>query len=116
MGLKLLVLALAASLVSGCGPSESQPSPPAQTADTRARALADAYLEGYFDRNPDEVTAYGIAGRRHDRLPDNSFQALQPWRAKEDAWLAEARQIDPSAIQSPPLRATYAITKEALEG
>jgi uncharacterized protein (DUF885 family) len=104
---------LAAALLGGC--ARSEPAAP-EPADARVRQLADAYLEGYFDRNPDEVTSYGIPGRRHDRLPDNSLQALADWRAKEDAWLAEARQIDPATIESPPLRATYAITREALEG
>jgi uncharacterized protein (DUF885 family) len=78
--------------------------------------LADAYLDGFFERNPDEVTSYGVPGRGHDRLPDNSLSALAAWHAREDGWLAEARQIDSSTIQAPPLRATYAITREALEG
>ncbi len=73
------------------------------------------YLEGYFQRNPDQVTLYGVPGRRHDALPDNSLDALRAWQAKEDAWLAQAKQIDPAAIEAPPLRGTYAIVREALE-
>jgi len=80
------------------------------------KALADAYLEGYFDRNPDQATLYGVPGRRHDRLPDNSLDALKRWQAKEDAWIAEAKAIDGAAIQAPPLRATHAIVLEALQG
>ena len=87
-----------------------------QPADDRVRALADTYLAGYFDRNPDAATVYGIPGHRHDKLPDNSLQALQEWHAREDAWLAEAKQIDPSTIDRAPLGATYAIVREALEG
>jgi uncharacterized protein (DUF885 family) len=97
----------------------SQPEPAsvsAEPSDERVRALADAYLDGYFERNPDEATSYGVPGRRHDRLPDNSLDALAAWRAREDAWLADARRIDPATIQAPPLRATYAITRETLEG
>jgi len=85
-------------------------------ADDRVRALAETYLAGYFDRNPDVVTVYGVPGRRHDKLPDNSLQALQEWHAKEDAWLTEANQIDPSTIDRAGLGATYAIVREALEG
>ena len=85
-------------------------------ADDRVRALAETYLAGYFDRNPDVVTVYGVPGRRHDKLPDNSLQALQEWHAKEDAWLTEAKQIDPSTIDRAGLAATYAIVREALEG
>jgi uncharacterized protein (DUF885 family) len=92
-------------------PESSLPEP----ADARVRALADAYLDGYFQRNPDQVTLYGVPGRRHDELPDNSLEALKSWQAKEDTWLAQARQIDPAAIGAAPLRATYAIVREALE-
>ena len=83
--------------------------------DARVRELADAYLEGFFQRNPDQVTLYGVPGRHHDALPDNGFEALRAWQAKEDAWLAQARQIDPATIEAPPLRGTYAIVREALE-
>src|SRR5215471_10530783 len=91
------------------------PAPAAERADARVRALADAYLEGYFQRNPDQVTLFGVPGRRHDALPDNSLDALRTWQAKEDGWLAQARQIDPAAIEAPPLRGTFAIVREALE-
>jgi uncharacterized protein (DUF885 family) len=90
------------------------PRPPAS--DDRVRALADTYLNGWLDRNPDQVTFYGIAGRRHDRLADNSLAAQKAWEAKEDVWLADARAIDPAAIVDGSLKATYAIVREALEG
>jgi uncharacterized protein (DUF885 family) len=61
------------------------------------------------------VTLYGVPGRHHDALPDNSFDALRAWQAREDAWLAQAKEIDPAAIEAPPLRGTYAIVREALE-
>ena len=98
------------------GAKAPAPAPAAERADGRIRALADAYLDGYFQRNPDQVTLYGVPGRHHDALPDNSLEALNAWQAKEDAWLALAKQIDPAAIEAPPLRATYAIVREALEG
>ena len=92
--------------------------PPAQAPerpDARVRELADAYLDGFFERNPDQVTLFGVTGRRHDGLPDNSFDALKAWQAREDVWLAQAKQIDPALIEAPPLRGTYAIVREALE-
>ena len=81
----------------------------------RARACRRV-SQGYFERYPDAKTLYGVPGAHHDQLPDNSFEALKAWHAKEDAWLADAKQIDPAAIAAAPLRATYAITREALEG
>jgi uncharacterized protein (DUF885 family) len=103
---------LAFIFITGC--SEAQRTPP--TADTRVKALADAYLAGWFDRNPDQGTFYGVPGRHHDQLPDNARQALAEWQKKEDAWLAEAAAIDPATIQSGPLKGTYAIVREAIEG
>src|SRR5256712_7322521 len=98
----------------GAEPAASKPQP--EAADARVRALADAYLQGYFERYPDAKTLYGVPGAHHDQLPDNSFEALKAWHAQEDAWLADAKQIDPAAIAAAPLRAAYAITREALEG
>ncbi len=102
----------------GCRPAAergAQPAPTAATAAPQVRALADAYLDGYFERNPDAVTLYGVPGRRHDKLPDNRLEAIKAWQQKEDAWLAQARQIDPASIDDPALRPTYAIVREALE-
>src|ERR1044071_6314600 len=93
------------------------PAPPkAPPADDRVKALADAYLDGFFARNPDQVTLYGVPGRRHDKLPDTSLDALRVWQTREDLWLQQAKAIDPGAIAAAPLRATYAIVREALEG
>jgi uncharacterized protein (DUF885 family) len=104
---------------TACDRGTKGPPPAAATAaeqpDTRVLALADAYLEAYFQRNPDQVTLYGVPGRRHDGLPDNSVDALRAWQAREDAFLVQAKQIDPAAIEAPRLRGTYAIVREALE-
>jgi uncharacterized protein (DUF885 family) len=106
---------LMASVACGRRPEQNAAAPAGQPVAAQVRALADAYLDGYFDRNPDAVTVYGVPGRHHDKLPDNSLDALKAWQAREDAWLRQARQIDPAAIADPPLRATYAIVREALE-
>jgi uncharacterized protein (DUF885 family) len=88
----------------------------APSADVAVTQLADAYLAAYFDRNPDQATVYGVPGRTHERLPDNSLEALAAWRAKEDSWLTDARGITASNVTTPSLRATQAILQEALEG
>ena len=64
---------------------------------------------------PEAVTQYGVPGRRQDRLTDNSLEAQKAWDAREDAWLAELKQIDPATIASPLLRATYAIVRQTIE-
>src|SRR3982074_3533612 len=108
------LVAVSAACKNGGNAPAVAPAP--ERADARVRALRDAYLEGYFQRNPDQLTLFGVSGRRHDALPDNSFDALRAWQAKEDGWLAQAKQIDPAALEAPPLRGTYAIVRETLEG
>jgi len=80
------------------------------------KAFADTFLSAYFDRNPEAATLYGVPGRHHDALTDNSLAAQRAWEAREDAWLAELKQVNASAIVSGPLKATYAIARQALEG
>ena len=105
---------IAALLLAACSAPRS--TPPSSAADDRVTALANAYLEGWLTRNPDQGTFYGVPGRHHDQLPDNSLAALADWERKEDGWLKEAAAIDPAVIQSAPLKGTYAIVREALEG
>ena len=107
----LVFLALICTLGSGCGGRDH----PSATADARVEVLADAYLDAYFERYPEEATVYGVPGRRHDRLTDNSLTSLAAWETRVDDWLAQARAIDPGAAAA-PLRATHAIVREALEG
>jgi uncharacterized protein (DUF885 family) len=106
-GILLLTLACAAQ------PPAPAPAPPA---DDRVKSLADAYLDGFFARNPDQITLYGVPGRRHDALQDNSLDALRLWQAREDGWLKALQQIDPATINASSLRATQAILRETLEG
>src|SRR4051794_38000120 len=103
-----LTIAFFCAAAVGCSAPPSEP-PKAPPADPRVRGLADTFLAAYFDRFPETATQYGVPGRRHDRLTDNSLEAQKAWEAREDVWLAELKQLDPSAIANAPLRATYAI-------
>ena len=97
-------------------PAPASPKPrSAEGRRPRARALADTFLAAYFDRFPEAATQYGVPGRRHDRLTDNSLEAQKAWEAREDGWLAELKQIDPATIAESPLRATYAIARQTIE-
>jgi uncharacterized protein (DUF885 family) len=108
-----IVLLCAATAIASCVPPELPTPPPA---DDRVKALADTYLNGWFERNPDQITFFGVPGHRHGRLPDNSQAALRTWERNEEVWRADARSIDPANIRNPSLRATYSIVREALEG
>src|SRR5450432_1616248 len=85
---------LAGAAACGRNPDRPASAPAPEPADARVRALADAYLDGFFERNPDQITLYGVPGRHHDKLPDNALDALKAWQAREDAWLTQARTID----------------------
>src|SRR6476620_669228 len=129
-----LILAVLGALAVGCRqtpPDRSEPASPKPAAtrsaeggavravpgagEAKVRATADAFLAAYFDRFPETVTLYGVPGRRHDRLADNSLEAQKAWDAREDAWLAELKSIDPAAIAAAPLRAIYAIVRQTIE-
>jgi uncharacterized protein (DUF885 family) len=110
---QLLILLAFALIFVGCG--RATPAQPPEPADARVRALADAYVAGFFDRFPEQATYFGVSSRTHDRLTDNSFPAVRAWEAREDGWLAEVRAIDAASIASGSLKATHAILREQLE-
>ena len=113
--LKRLMVTLVCIGFFGCRQTaDKSVTPP--PADVHVRALADTYLAALLERLPEQITLYGIPGHRQDKLTDNSLEAWKAWEDREDAWLAEAKQIDPATISAPPLRATYALVREALEG
>jgi uncharacterized protein (DUF885 family) len=113
--LRFAILFLVSVLAAGCGRTADSPSSSPASADTRVRELADAYVNGYLEQFPEQATYYGVPGRRHDRLTDNSPSAIAAWQAREDRWLADAKAIDTAEIGSTSLRATHAILREALE-
>ena len=64
-------------------------------------AIADEYLAAMLERDPTMGTNYSIPGARHDRLYDNSLEALADWQAREDSWLAEINAIgEPADVGS----------------
>jgi len=113
--LRRLIVSFLCVTFFGCGQNAEKSSAP-PPADAHVRALADTYLAAWFDRFPEQLTEFGVPGHRQDKLTDNSLEAWKSWQDREDAWLAEAKQIDPATISAPPLRATYALVREGLEG
>lgn len=76
--------------------------------------IADELLAAMLQRSPTMATSYAIEGARHDRLYDNSLDALSEWQAREDVWLAELEAIgEPADIGSRDW-VTYGIIHEEL--
>jgi uncharacterized protein (DUF885 family) len=76
--------------------------------------IADEYLAALLQRHPEMGTYYSIAGARHDRLTDNSLEALAAWQHREDAWIAELERIGAPAAVGSRDWVTYGILREAL--
>lgn len=87
----------------------------APAASARVSALADAYMEGYFERYPEAVTQYGLPNRSHDRLQDNSLSASSAWHGREDGWLRDVNAIDAASLAGTTDAVVYAILRETLE-
>ncbi len=98
----IAVFFLSALFVAACDIK----TPATETADVSTtqrsiEAIADDYLAAMLERYPTTATSYAIEGARHDRLFDNSLEAMAEWQAHEDGWLAELNAIgEPADIGS----------------
>jgi uncharacterized protein (DUF885 family) len=102
---------VAALAIAGCGDDVPRSEPD----KSRIETLADEVLEATLERYPSMGTYLSIEGARHDRLFDNSLDALAEWETREDAWLAQLNAIDaPHEIGSRDW-VTYGVLHEALE-
>ena len=85
--------------------------------DAHVRALADTYLAASFERNPGADHAIRRArppAGQADRQLTRSVESVAGARRRHGS--PKRKQIDPATISAPPLRATYALVREALEG
>jgi len=108
---KASLIIVAALAVAGCGDYAAAPEPEKSQIET----LADEVLEVTLERYPAMGTYLSIEGARHDRLYDNSLDALGEWEAREDAWLARLNAIDAPQDIGNRDWVTYGILHETLE-
>jgi uncharacterized protein (DUF885 family) len=64
----------------------------------RVTALADAYVEQYFNAFPHYATLAGRAAGPHDRLPDITPEARARWEATEDSLLRQLEALDTTKL------------------
>ncbi len=98
----IAAVACSALLISACeSETPVAESPVAESAQRNIETIADEVLAAMLERYPAMATRYSIEGARHDRLFDNSPQALTEWQAREDTWLAELDAIgEPTDVGS----------------
>jgi uncharacterized protein (DUF885 family) len=116
----VLALALPCLGSTGCQAYRAQPDATrterngGALAPRDVEAIADEYLSALLEHQPELGTQYSLPGARHDRLTDNSPQALAAWQAREDAWLAELRRAGPPAEVGSRNWVTYGILEAAV--
>jgi uncharacterized protein (DUF885 family) len=87
-----------------------------ETPGARVTAIADQFVDSFFQTFPEAATLEGIEKADHSRLSDNSLAAISRWQAKEDRWLADVRAIDTTALRGTKEALTYGFLREQLEG
>jgi uncharacterized protein (DUF885 family) len=111
MNIKIALLASLSIVLVACGQDTTEPEPEISAIE----ALADEVLEATMERYPAMGTYYSIEGARHDRLYDNSLEALAEWEQQEDDWLARLNAMPaPEDIGSRDW-VSYGILHESLE-
>ena len=93
----LLLFLTVAAFFTAC--AKEKPVEATEPEISKIEALADEFLAATLERNPTLGTYYAIEGARHDRLYDNSLDALADWELREDQWLAQLNAIaSPSEV------------------
>src|SRR5829696_8948663 len=95
---------------------------PAHAQDTRAdslarqvTALADEVMQTALTRSPELATFLGLPGMRHDRVSDNSLEALHRYEAEDDAFAARVLAIDPEPLIGRTEYVTLGFLREAAQ-
>lgn len=112
------ILYVLCALIIASAACTERTSPPAVNPDDAARrvtALADAYVQEFFDAFPQYALASGAEDPHPDRLGDHSLPALERWQRREDELLASLKEIDAQAVAGRPEAVTYKFLQHQLE-
>ena len=82
-------------LLAAC--TSASPRPGGDVAE--ALRIAQEYADGYYHQFPEEAYEIGYPDTPMDSLGDRSQAAMDAWRAREDAWLAVLRALDPARVE-----------------
>ena len=109
--LRIVLLAVAV-LATGCNQT---PAAPAEDVAATANRVAQEFVDGYYHQFPEEAYEIGYPDTPMDRLGDRGVASMDAWRAREDAWLATLKQIDPAKLEGTDAAVPYAFTRDRLE-
>jgi len=114
----LVLLAAWGCLAAGCYQETrvAIKQPGAVSQQRTIETIADEYLAAQLRRYPELGSLYTIPGARHDRLTDNSLEALAAWHVREDNWLRELDRFGEPADVGSRDWVTYGIMREDLAG
>jgi len=110
--LSRFLLAITATGLVSCSPSAPQRT---EDAATTARRVAQEFVDGYYHQFPEEAYEVGYPDTPMDRLGDRGVAAMDAWRAREDAWLAELTKLDTTELAETDAAIPYAFTRDRLE-
>jgi uncharacterized protein (DUF885 family) len=112
------ILYLPCVLIAASAACTDRTPAPAMNADDaagRVTALADAYVQEFFEVFPQYALASGAEDPHPDRLGDHTLPAFERWQRREDELLASLKQIDPPSVAGRPEAVTYKFLQHQLE-
>lgn len=74
--------------------------------------LADEFLQGTLTRNPELATFLGLSGVAHDRLSDNSVDAIAATELVLDRYYVRVLAVDPETVRGRPELVTLGFLRE----
>ena len=108
-------IALAGLFFSACGGKEAEPDPAADAATLLVNQVATEFVEGYYEKFPEEVYEVGFPGAPMDHFGDHSTASIAAWNRQVDGWLEQLSGIDTTLIQGTPAEITYSFAREKME-
>ena len=90
-------------------------SSPKRSPAAEADRIANEFADGYYHQFPEEAYEIGYPDTPMDRLGDRSQAAMDAWRTKEDAWIAQLHALDTTALKGAEAWVPYAFTLDRLE-
>jgi uncharacterized protein (DUF885 family) len=113
-------------LVAGCQPAEDRQSDAPQAATTAGpasahgaalavTALADDYVDAYFEQFPEQALLSGAPDPDPGRLSDPSLDNLARWQIHQQDLLAQLDEIDTARLEDPAARTAAGFLRNQLE-